>query len=204
MHTAVTRVWIDDRHPIFRRGLRSCLSVEGMVVVGESAGFDEPPTVDVHVVVFEADDGGLRRAIDVRGSDETRLVAIVRGENERLLYDAVDAGVAAIHLRSSVRPDVLASSVSAAAARSTMLPSDLVPKLLHRASTSGSHDASVLQPRELEVLARLSRGDDTQCIATDLCYSERTVKNIVHDVLMKMNCRNRAHAVATATRQGII
>jgi DNA-binding CsgD family transcriptional regulator len=54
------------------------------------------------------------------------------------------------------------------------------------------------------VLARLSQGDDTQCIAIDLCYSERTVKNIVHDVLMKLNCRNRAHAVATATRQGII
>jgi DNA-binding CsgD family transcriptional regulator len=37
-----------------------------------------------------------------------------------------------------------------------------------------------------------------------LCFSERTVKNIVHDVLMKLNCRNRAHAVAMATRQGVI
>ena len=35
-------------------------------------------------------------------------------------------------------------------------------------------------------------------------YSVRTVKNIVHDLLMKTNCRNRAHAVALATRQGLI
>jgi DNA-binding NarL/FixJ family response regulator len=204
MHAAITRVWIDDRHPIFRRGLRSCLSVDGLVVVGESAAFDQTPTGDVDVLVFEADDGGLRRAVDVRGADDTRLVAIVRAENERVLYEAVDAGVAAIHLRPSVRPDILAASVSAAAARSTTLPSDLIPKLLHRASASGNHDTSVLHPRELAVLARLSQGDDTQCIANELCYSERTVKNIVHDVLMKLNCRNRAHAVATATRQGII
>jgi DNA-binding NarL/FixJ family response regulator len=204
MHTAATRVWIDDRHPIFRRGLRSCLSIDGLAVLGESAAFDETPTSDVDVVVFEADNGGLQRAVDLRGPGEMRLVAIVRAENERVLYDAVDAGVAAIHLRAAVRPDILASSVRAAAARSTTLPSDLIPKLLHRASTSGNHDTSVLHPRELAVLARLSQGDDTQCIATDLCYSERTVKNIVHDVLMKLNCRNRAHAVATATRQGII
>jgi DNA-binding NarL/FixJ family response regulator len=197
-------VWIDDRHPIFRRGLRACLAVEGISVIGESSAFDSTPADGTDVLVFEADHGGLQRAVDVRGAGETRLVAIARAENERLLYDAVDAGVSAIHLRRTVRPDILASSVLAAAARSTMFPSDLVPKLLQRASTSGSHDGSVLQPRELAVLERLAQGDDTQCIADDLCYSERTVKNIVHDVLMKLNCRNRAHAVATATRQGII
>lgn len=41
-------------------------------------------------------------------------------------------------------------------------------------------------------------------IAQRLCYSERTIKNIVHDVLVKTNCRTRAHAVALATRQGFI
>lgn len=204
MHTAATRVWIDDRHPIFRRGLRSCLSVDGLAVLGESAGFDESPSADVDVLVFEADNGGLQRAVALRGADELRLVAIVRAENERVLYEAVDAGVVAIHLRAAVHPDVLASSVRAAAQSSSTLPSELIPKLLHRASTSGNHSTSALHPRELAVLTRLSQGDDTQCIAVDLCYSERTVKNIVHDVLMKLNCRNRAHAVATATRQGII
>ena len=30
------------------------------------------------------------------------------------------------------------------------------------------------------------------------------MKNIVHDLLVKLNCRSRAHAVALATRQGVI
>lgn len=204
MQPTVTRVWIDDRHPIFRRGLRACLSGDGLTVTGESASFDETPVVSTDVLVFEADDGGLQHAIDVRSSGDLRLVAIARADNEAVLYDAVDAGVSAIHLRASVRPDILTASVRGAAAKSTTLPTDLVPKLLQRASVSGTHDSSMLQPRELAVLERLAQGDDTMGIAGELCYSERTVKNIVHDLLMKLNCRNRAHAVATATRQGII
>lgn len=54
------------------------------------------------------------------------------------------------------------------------------------------------------MLALLADGSDTKGIAEDLCYSERTIKNIVHDLLTKMNCRNRAHAVAQAARQGVI
>ena len=54
------------------------------------------------------------------------------------------------------------------------------------------------------MLALLAEGSDTKEIAGRLSYSERTVKNIVHDLLVKMNCRTRAHAVALATRQGVI
>jgi DNA-binding CsgD family transcriptional regulator len=49
-----------------------------------------------------------------------------------------------------------------------------------------------------------SASASTREIAGALAYSERTVKNVVHDLMMKLNCRNRAHAVALATRQGVI
>ena len=37
-----------------------------------------------------------------------------------------------------------------------------------------------------------------------LFYSERTVKNIVHDVTSRLNLKNRTQAVAYALRQGLI
>jgi DNA-binding NarL/FixJ family response regulator len=37
-----------------------------------------------------------------------------------------------------------------------------------------------------------------------MAYSERTVKNIVRSTLTQLNARNRAHAVALATRGGLI
>ena len=41
-------------------------------------------------------------------------------------------------------------------------------------------------------------------IARRLCYSDRTVKNIIHDVVTRLQLRNRSHAVAYALREGLI
>jgi DNA-binding NarL/FixJ family response regulator len=61
-----------------------------------------------------------------------------------------------------------------------------------------------LTARELAVLQMLADGMATREIAEELSYSERTVKNVVHDLLEKLNCRTRAHAVALAIRHGVI
>ncbi|WP_194918311.1 helix-turn-helix transcriptional regulator [Catenulispora rubra] len=61
-----------------------------------------------------------------------------------------------------------------------------------------------LQDREADVLRLLAEGLGTAEIAVKLCYSERTVKNIIHGVLTRWQLRNRAHAVAFAMRHGAI
>lgn len=61
-----------------------------------------------------------------------------------------------------------------------------------------------LTDREFDVLRLLADGSTTREIAEDLSYSERTIKNIVHSVLQKLNCRTRAHAVALAARHGVV
>ena len=45
-------------------------------------------------------------------------------------------------------------------------------------------------------------GDDP--VGRRLFFSERTVKNIIHDVTSRLDLRNRTHAVAYAIRQGLI
>ena len=198
-------IWLDDRDPIFRRGLQSCIAAEGFAVVGESAGFLPVPAVpSVDLLVFEAESSSLARALTLTRGTNVRLVAIVPPRPEHLLYDAVDAGVASVLFRNDLTPDALAGALRAVAAGSTAFPPGLVPRLLVRAARSGNGGPHPLSTRELAVLRFLSEGDDTRAIAVALGYSERTVKNIVHDLLMKINCRNRAHAVAVATRQGLI
>jgi DNA-binding NarL/FixJ family response regulator len=64
--------------------------------------------------------------------------------------------------------------------------------------------ASGLESREADVLRLLAEGLDTQEIAERLSYSERTVKNIIHGVLTRLNLRNRTHAVAFALRTGLL
>ena len=61
-----------------------------------------------------------------------------------------------------------------------------------------------LTERELEVLRLLADGLDTSEVGQRLFYSERTVKNIIHDVTSRLELRNRTHAVAYAIREGLI
>jgi len=61
-----------------------------------------------------------------------------------------------------------------------------------------------LTKRERDVLALLAEGYSTREVATQLAYSERTIKNIVQDVTMRLNLRNRTQAVVYAVRNGWI
>ncbi len=61
-----------------------------------------------------------------------------------------------------------------------------------------------LTDREVDVLRLVADGYDTTQIAETLCYSARTVKNVIHDVTTRFNLKNRSHAVAYAMREGLI
>jgi DNA-binding NarL/FixJ family response regulator len=61
-----------------------------------------------------------------------------------------------------------------------------------------------LSDRERDVLRLVAQGLPTREVAAQLCYSERTIKNVIHDVVTKLNARTRSQAVAHAMRDGLI
>jgi DNA-binding NarL/FixJ family response regulator len=72
------------------------------------------------------------------------------------------------------------------------------------AAAAPATSAGRLDQREREVLRMVADGFGTAEIAKRLNYSERTVKNILHRLLTRMNLRNRAHAVAYAVGNGLL
>jgi DNA-binding NarL/FixJ family response regulator len=56
----------------------------------------------------------------------------------------------------------------------------------------------------VRVLKLVAEGLDTSEIADSLSYSERTIKNVLHEVTTRLQLRNRSHAVAYALRNGLI
>jgi DNA-binding NarL/FixJ family response regulator len=207
MRPSVRRIWVDDRNVIFRRGIVNCLAGAGFAIVGESAGLAPTPDLgDVDALVFEVDERAVRRAATCVAGTATRLVGVASTPHDELVFDALEAGLAGFLIRSDLTPEGLRGCLEAVTNGAGSLPPELLTRLVDRlAETEGRGTAfGRLAGREVEVLRLLAEGENTKEIADNLCYSERTVKNIVHDVLMKMNCRTRAHAVATATRQGVI
>ncbi len=85
-----------------------------------------------------------------------------------------------------------------------MLSHAMLMRLLDYAAHMTDESGGGLTAREQQVLQMLAAGEETRSIAQTLNYSERTVKNVVHDVLTKLNCKTRAQAVGAAVRIGIV
>jgi DNA-binding NarL/FixJ family response regulator len=199
------RLWLDDRNPIYRRGLMACLVAEGFQIAGDSDRLSSPLSPEhVDALIFDASAGRLGEVVRYARPSSMRLIAVIRDEFDSALFDAVEAGVAAILLRDQLTPESLVAALRTVATGNTAIPRELLPRLLDNAARGHRHSTLDIGQREIAVLRELAEGCDTGEIAKSLAYSERMVKRIVHDLLVKMNCRNRAHAVALAVRQGII
>ena len=199
-------VYADD--PISQAGIASQLRPRPEIAVID----DNVDAAAVAVVVCDSVDqqtANVVRAIQRNGCPKVVLVA-ARLDDAGLLA-AAEVGVSGLLRRQEAQPERLITAIQAAAAGDGTVPPDLLGRLLAQV---GRLQRQVLNPRgltfsglserELEVLRLVADGCDTAEIARRLCYSDRTVKNIIHDVVTRLQLRNRSHAVAYALREGLI
>ncbi|MFF9021844.1 helix-turn-helix transcriptional regulator [Streptomyces eurythermus] len=163
------------------------------------------------VVVDQVDDDVAALLHRLRHNTATRTGLVVATLGSGSLQRVIECGVAAVLRRAEADQDQLLRLVLAIANGEGVLPGDLLGKLL---SHVGSLQRSALDPRglslstlttrEADMLRMVSEGLDTAEIARKTSYSERTVKNILHEVITRLQLRNRAHAVGYALRNGLI
>jgi DNA-binding NarL/FixJ family response regulator len=200
-------LWLDESNAIFRRGMADCLASSGFSIVGESAHLTPVPDLGAaEILLLELDAPGLVTAVKLAADSATCLVGMAGSSSPSLMEIAVKAGFTGLLIREEVTPVSLVAAVRAVACGVGSIPPAVLAPLLNGRGTSSSPlvDGRVLACRELNVLRLLAEGSTTREIAGELCYSERTVKNIVHDTLAKLHCRTRAHAVAVMARQGAL
>jgi DNA-binding NarL/FixJ family response regulator len=200
-------VWASD--PLSRAGTVAQLRGASDVRIVEETGPGEPGVA--LVVADEVDAEALRaiRGLRRRGTDAICL--LVTRLDDRSLLAAVEAGVGGVLRRSQATVGNLVATIRTVAAGEGTLPPDMLARLLEQV---GQLQRQVLAPRgltfsglterELNVLRLLADGRDTAEVSGQLYYSERTVKNIIHDITSRLELRNRTHAVAYAIKAGLI
>jgi len=62
----------------------------------------------------------------------------------------------------------------------------------------------VLNAREMEILQLMSQGFSNKEIGEKIHFSQGTVKDYVHNILLKLNARNRVEAILIATKSGLL
>ena len=210
------KLFVLDTHTIYRRGLVACL--EELAEVEAVSDAESVRDAWEHPALFAADlvlmDPSLPGGGDFVGAvrEATGAVVIVCSSDSRqeAVHAALAAGAVGYLRKDELTPETLAAAVKAAANGAGVVSPDLLGSLLASGSVPSAAEeaerpvAAKLTDREQQVLALIAAGHPTREVAQELCYSERTVKNVLHDVVTKLNARSRSQAVAFAVREGLI
>lgn len=193
-------VAVRAQDPVLRAGLVGLLASDPTLELHSG-----PSPADVRLCAVDVADGEMIRSLAVDSSLGGHIV---------LVATTLDGAAVSAGLREGVRGFLrrvdagqLPTVVGVVAGGGTYVPSDLVPDVVGGGTPSlgsSSWEPATLDPRELAVLRLIADGVETSDIATELAYSERTIKSIVHGIVSRLQLRNRTHAVAWALRNGLI
>lgn len=206
---ARTSVFVYAEDPVSQAGLEQLLRSRVELRVVASDQIDE---AEVAIIgTEEIDDDTVRTITGVQRNGCPRVIVVATRLDETGILAASDAGTLGMLWRRDATSDQLAHAVAQVAAGRASLPTDLVGHLL--AAVRRLRRGVALTPfatpvtlttREQQVVRMLADGHDTAEIATTLCYSERTVKGVIHEVTSRLQLRNRSHIVAFALRNEMI
>lgn len=209
MHHTI-RILIADDHLIIREGLRMILEpAQDMVVVGEAingeetldlAGSTQPDIVLLDLRMPRMD--GLEVLTRLRREwPGIAVIILTTYDEDALIAKAIRAGVRGYLLKDTDR-DTLLTAIRLAAQGEMLIAPDLLSRALAHRETGTGSSASLLSPRELEVLERVAHGERNKEIALALEITERTVKAHLENIFLKLQVDSRAAAVAMAIQSG--
>lgn len=205
MHNPAVAIRLDSPDPIAEIGVLVQLQGRPEVVI---AGPQGRPAVAI-AVLAGVDDAALDWVRDLRAASRLPIVAVTGPAPPSALVALVEAGACGILGRGEATAGRLVRAVQLAAAGRGDLPPALVRHLLDRVGqrhrdqlTPRGRPAAGLTGREREVLRLLADGMSTREVAARLAYPERTVAGVVAGLMLRLNVRNRAQAVASAVRNG--
>jgi two-component system nitrate/nitrite response regulator NarL len=208
----MVRVLVADDHPVYREGVARAISERsGLELVGVAADGREAMAgirdLVPDVAVLDVRMPGLS-GIDIvaeiaRERIPTRVLLLSAQSDEQLIFDGVSVGASGYLLKDSDRSDICAAVEAIAAGRAVLAP-EAQTALAQGVRLRGAAQGPAISEREREVLALTADGLSAPQIGARLHLSPATVKSHLQNVYEKLGVSDRAAAVATAIRLGLL
>jgi two-component system, NarL family, nitrate/nitrite response regulator NarL len=207
----VTVVVADD-HPLYREGVVRALLASGQIeIVAEAEDGRSALTAiqehlpDVALLDYklpDLDGVAVTHAI-VREQLPTRVLLVSAFTDSGIVYKALETGAAGF-ISKEARREQIADAVLACARGENVVPPEVASGLVSEIRLRKQHDAPALTPREQEILHLIAAGNSLPQIAKDLYLGLTTVKTHVQHLYERLGVSDRAAAVASAMRRGLI
>lgn len=198
-----------DDHEIVRIGVRDLVNAEAdMEVVGEvgsvASALGALRTVEADVALIDVRLGEDRDGIDACREIREQFPAVAcimltSFDDDEARLHASEAGAAAFLLKQ-VRSNEIVETVRRVAAGSILLDSASIRMAKRRLEDDESSLVEQLTNRERQIFDLIGEGNTNRQIADALGVAEKTVKNYVTSMLLKLQIERRTEAAAMAAR----
>src|SRR5213082_851875 len=203
------RVVLADDHVVLRQGVRALLERHGFAVVAEAsdgrAAVEVARELEPDVAVLDIM-MPLLNGIDAAGQivaacPNTQVVMLTALEQERLVTDAVRAGVRGFVLKTQAGED-LALAIEQVSRGGFYVGAGVSQAVVEacRAAAAGGR----LTSRERQVVQLVAEGKSTKQVAALLAITPKTAEFHRTRVMKKLNVHDVAGLVRYAIREGLI
>lgn len=212
--TDALSVIIADDHPLYRDALESLIQrAPGLRLAGAVTNLPEAlmalvslpcdlVLLDLHMPGMDSIES-LRK---VHRLQPNAKVVLISGQmDSAIVAEGLAAGAVGFLSKSST-PATLVAALRLVLTGATYVPAELMtlPSPASAAAKPASRKDATLNGREIDVLERLAEGASHKEIGRDLGLAEVTIKLHTQRIVRKLGVKNRAAAIATAVRDGLI
>ena len=200
------RILVVDDHPLMRAGITAEIDVEeDMQVVASAQNGAEAlalfrthspdvSLIDLRMPILD----GMSLIKSIRTEQPTaRIIVLTTSAGDVHIVKAFRAGASGYLLKHMLSSQLIHTI------RSVHNGERIIPEEIARLLAENALSETVT-PREIEVLARVSRGFSNREIAAELFISEYTVKAHVKTIMIKLGANDRTHAVMLAMQRGFL
>jgi DNA-binding NarL/FixJ family response regulator len=211
---APTRVLIADDHALFRYGVKAMFaSEEGFEVAGEASTGEEAVELaaelkpDIVLMDIQMPNlNGIEATRRILESDPgIGVVVVTMFEEDDSVFAAMRAGARGYVLKGAGVEEVI-KVVRAVANREAHFGPDIARRLMGFFSApkpAAQQTFPELTAREREILDLIARGLSNAEIAGELYLSQKTVRNHVSNIFLKLRVADRAQAIVRAREAGL-
>lgn len=205
------RLALADDQALVLRGLSGLLKELGFTLCLESDDAEKLlaalPQRPVDVIVSDIrmpGMGGIGLVQTLREQNNaTPVILLTTFDDSALMLAALQAGAQGFLLKDAA-PEDLADAIHRVAAGETLLQPVSLGPVRSQVKRLESPTNTTLTERETSILKLVAGGYSNKEIGRALHLSEGTIKNYVSDVLLKLDCRDRTHAVLKAIAQRLL
>ena len=213
------RVLLVDDHALFREGMASLFAAHDIEIVGmagdglealEKARNLKPDVILMDVYMSGCDGITATRLIKAE-MPQVKVVMLTASEEDDNLLEAIKSGACGYLLKKLHAKELLDLFKDLERGEPPLAPGLAMKVLKDFASrrdennevSSESKGIGALTPRQTVILSLVGSGQTYRQVAETLCFSERTIKYEIKEILERLQLKNRTEAITYAANMGL-